>query len=315
MKLVITIPAYNEEKTIPNVIKEIPSSIEGADTVEIIVIDDGSRDGTVREAKKAGAHYFVYHKVNKGLGVTFRDGLEAALGRGADIIVNIDADGQYNATQIPDLIQPILKGKADVVLGWRDVNNLKFMPPGKRIGNRLATWVTRQLVGLPIKDAQTGFRAFSREAAQRLNLYGRYTYVQETLIQASQKGLIIEQVPIEFRQRPGKSRLIASIGAYALRAGSVIFGTYRDYHPLKFFLPIGGGLIIIGLGFGIRILIHFSQTGMVSPYIPSAILSSLLVVTGLGVTALGVFTHMLNSQRRLIEEILYRQKRDFLEKA
>ena len=315
MKLVITIPAYNEEKTISSVIKEIPQTINGADAIEIIVVDDGSRDGTVNEAKKAGVQEIVTHKANKGLGVTFRDGLEAALRRGADIIVNIDADGQYNATQIPDLIKPILDGKADIVLGWRDINELDHMPTGKKIGNKLATLVTRQLSGLPIKDAQTGFRAFSREAAQRLNLFGKYTYVQETLIQASQKGLLIEQVPIEFRRRDGKSRLIPSLTTYAVRAGSTIFGTYRDYHPLKLFLPIGGSLLVIGLGFGTRILIHFSQTGMVSPFIPSAIVSSLLVMTGLSIIGLGIFTHMINSQRQLIEEILYRQKQRPFERA
>ncbi len=308
VKLVVTIPAYNEEKTISRVIEEISSTIDGTDSVEIIVVDDGSSDGTVNEAIKAGAHEVVIHKVNKGLGITFRDGLEAALRRGADIIVNIDADGQYNAAQIPALIRPISEGKADIVLGWRDINNLDFMPKGKKLGNKLATWITRQLLGLPIKDAQTGFRAFSREAAQKLNLYGKYTYVQETLIQANQKGLLIEQVPIEFRRRDGKSRLIPSIGAYAIRAGGVIFGTYRDYHPLKFFLIIGGVLVIIGLGFGVRILVHFSQTGMVSPYIPSAILASFLMIIGLSTIALGIFIHMINSQRRLIEEILYRMK-------
>ncbi|MDP2730998.1 MAG: glycosyltransferase family 2 protein [Dehalococcoidales bacterium] len=310
MKLVVTIPAYNEEKTISRVIEEISSSMEGSDSVEIIVVDDGSNDGTVNEAIKAGAHEVVLHGVNKGLGVTFRDGLEAAIRRGADIIVNIDADGQYNAGQIPDLIRPISERKADIVLGWRNISELDHMPPGKKIGNKLATWVTRQLAGFPVIDAQTGFRAFSREAAQRLYLCGNYTYVQETLIQANHKGLLIEQVPIEFRRRDGKSRLIPSLSTYALRAGSTIFGTYRDYHPLKFFMAVGGIIGLAGLGFGARVLIHFSQTGMVSPFIPSAVLSSLLIIVGLGAMALGLFMHMLNSQRRLLEEVLYRLKKN-----
>ena len=310
MKLVITIPAYNEENSISQVIEEISSNIGDFDSAEIIVVDDGSSDATVSEAKKAGADEVISHKSNQGLGISFRDGLEAALRREADIIVNIDADGQYNPAQISALIKPILEGKADIALGWRDISNLDFMPKGKKIGNKIATWLVRRLSNLPIKDAQTGFRAFSREAALKMNLFGRYTYVQETLIQASHKGLIIEQVPIEFRRRDGKSRLIPNLGSYAFRAGSIIFGTYRDYYPIRFFSSIGVFLVLLSLIFGIRILVHFSQTGMVSPYIPSAILASLLLIVGLGTIALGFFVHMLNNQRRLNEEILYRLKRN-----
>lgn len=309
MKLVVTIPAYNEEKAIASVIREVPRHIEGVDSIEVVLIDDGSTDNTKTEAVKAGGDAIVVHRLNKGLGVAFRDGLDLALERGADIVVNIDADGQYNATQIPSLIKPIIDGKADMVLGRRDINNLDFMPRGKKLGNRLATWLVRRLTGLPIKDAQTGFRAFSREAALRMNLYGKYTYVQEIIIQASHKGLKIEQVPIEFRRREGKSRLISSLGTYAVRAGAIIFSTYRDYHPLRFFGAIGGTLILVGLGFGVRVLVHFGQTGMVSPYLPSAILASLLVISGLLAFVIGIFADVVNSQRRLSEEILYRLKK------
>ncbi len=309
MKLVITIPAYNEEKTIASVIKEIPRHIEEIDSVEVIVIDDGSTDNTTATAKKAGADKYVIHKVNKGLGVAFKVGLDLALEKGANIIVNIDADGQYNGMQIPNLIKPILDRKADIVLGWRDIDNLDFMPRGKKLGNKLATWLIRRLSGLPIKDAQTGFRAFSREAALRMNLSGKYTYVQETLIQAGYKGLQIEQVPVEFRRREGKSRLISSLLSYATRAGVIILRTYCDYRPLRFFCSIGGVLAVIGLVIGARVVVHFAQTGTVSPYLPSAILASLLIMISLGTIALGIFLHMLNSQRRLSEEILYRLKK------
>ena len=309
MKLVIIIPAYNEEKTISGVIKEIPRHMEGIDSIEVMVIDDGSTDNTAADAIEVGACAVITHRVNKGLGVAFRGGLDSALGRGADIIVNLDADGQYNATQIPNLIKPILDKKADIVLGWRDIDNLDFMPRGKKLGNKLATWLTRILSGLPIKDAQTGFRAFSREAGLRMNLSGKYTYVQETLIQAAHKGLQIEQVQVEFRRRDGKSRLIPSLGTYATRAGAIIFSTYSDYHPLKFFCSIGGVLVLIGLSFGIRVIVHFVQTGMVSPYLPSALLASLLATIGLGTIALGIFTHILNRQRQINEEILYRLKK------
>jgi glycosyltransferase involved in cell wall biosynthesis len=310
VKLVVTVPAHNEEATVGSVIMEIPRCIEGVESIEVILVDDGSTDNTVLTALKNGADGLVSHKVNKGLGVAFRNGLDAALERGADIIVNIDADGQYNAAQVPSLIKPILDGKADIVLGWRDINKLSFMPRGKKLGNKLTSWLIRKLSGLPIKDAQTGFRAFSREAALRLNLFGKYTYVQETIIQASHIGLKIEQIAVEFRARHGKSRLISSISTYALRAGATIFGTYREYHPLRLFSFISGALTILGLIFGILVLVHFSQTGMVSPHLPTAVLSSLLIILGLGTFALGVFVHILNTQRRLTEEILYRLKKN-----
>ncbi len=310
MKLVVTIPAYNEEFSIAGVLKEIPRYIDGVDIIETIIVDDGSGDNTVREALLNGVDEIITHRANMGLGVTFRDGINHALEKDADIIVNIDADGQYNASQIPDLVKPILDGQAEIVLGWRDIDKLDFMSRGKKLGNKLATWVTRRLSGQPIRDAQTGFRAFSREAALKLNLYGRYTYVQETIIQASHKDLQIEQVPVEFRARDGKSRLITNIGGYAFKAGRIIFRSYRDYYPLKFFSFIGGVFSLVGITLGIRVLVHFSQTGLVSPYLPSTILSSLLLIIGMGTIALGVFVHMLNNQRRLSEEILYRLKKN-----
>jgi len=310
LKLVVTIPAYNEENTIAGVLKEIPRNIDKVDSVEVILIDDGSTDNTSREALLSGVDEIISHRANKGLGVTFRDGIDRALERDADIIVNIDADGQYNPAQIPDLIKPILDGKADIVFGWRDIDKLDFMPRGNRLGNKLATWVTRRLSGLPIKDSQTGFRAFSREAVLRMNLFGKYTHVQETIIQASHKDLQIEQVPVEFRERKGKSRLINGLGSYAFKAGATIISTYLDYYPLRFFSFIGGIFTIIGLGYGIRVLVHFINTGTVSPYVPSTILASLLIIIGLGMGGLGVFMHMLNNQRRLSEEILYRLKKN-----
>jgi glycosyltransferase involved in cell wall biosynthesis len=310
MKLVVTIPAYNEEETIGRVIAEIPKQVKGVDRVEVLVIDDGSIDGTVEQARRAGADRIVSHKANQGLGVAFKTGLDSALEMGADIIVNIDADGQHNATEIPKLIRPILENKADMVLGWRDLTNQSFMPRGKKIGNKLATWVIRKLTGLPIKDAQTGFRAFSAEAALRLNLSGKYTYVQETLIQAGYKGLKIEQVPIEFRERRGESRLISSLASYALKSGGLILRTYRDYRPLRLFTFVGSFLILIGLAFGIRVVIHFARTGMVSPYIPSSIAATLLIITGLLAVIFGLFADMFKSQRLLEEEILYRLKKE-----
>ena len=309
MKLVVTIPAYNEEKTIAGVIREIPRRIDGVDTVEVVVIDDGSGDDTARQATEAGADRIVSHKRNEGLGVTFKDGLEAALDMGADLIVNIDGDGQYNAEEVPALVKPLLDNKADIVLGWRDIDKLEFMPRGKKIGNKVATWVTRRTCGLHIEDAQSGFRAFSREAALRMNLSGKYTYVQETIMEAKYKGLKIEQIPIEFRPREGQSRLIPSLATYARRAGTIIIGTYWGYHPLRIFSIVGMFLIMIGIGFGAMVLVHFIQNGTISPHAPSAIAAPLLIITGLQAIILGLFADTIRSQRLFQEEILYRLKR------
>lgn len=305
MKVIITIPAYNEEETIAGVIREIPRDIAPIDAVEILVINDGSTDTTVSEAEKAGADKIISFKQNRGLAQAFRTGLEIALGRNADIIVNIDADGQYNGREIPKLIEPILKDRADIVLGDRQIDVLGHMPRGKKLGNKLATWVTRKVTGLPIKDAQTGFRAFTREAALRMNLTSNYTYVQETLIQAANKNLTVEQIPIEFREREGKSRLIASLFGYAKSAGNTIVRSYRDYQPFKVFTVMGIAIIVIGLIPGFRVLIHYFATGMVTPYLPSAVLTTVLIIVGLQVIVLGWLADMLKTQRMLEEEILY----------
>ena len=310
VKLIITIPAYNEENTISTVLDEIPRQIDGVDMIETLLIDDGSKDGTVEKAQKHSIDHIIYHTTNKGLGVSFRDGIEASLEKGADIVVNIDADGQYNAKQIPNLIKPILEGKADIVLGWRDIRNLDHMTKSKKLGNRMASWFTRVVSGFDVKDAQTGYRAFTRDAAMRLNLFGKYTYVQETIIQAYHKGLHIEQVPVEFRSRPGESRLIRNIWSYAYQAGTTILSTYRDLYPMRFFTIISLVFSLTGLGFGIRVLVHFSQTGMVTPHLPSAVLAGFLILFALGSFSLGIFLQMLNTQRRYIEEILYRLKKN-----
>ena len=308
MKLVVMIPAFNEEKSIGGVIREIPRKMKGVKKVEILVINDGSTDRTVEVAKEAGADNVVSNKKNMGLAKTFRNGLDNALKMHADIIVNIDADGQYNAQEIPRLIEPVMKGEADMVLGWRDVLNLDHMPLQKKIGNKVATFVTRMISGMPIIDAQTGFRAFSRECAMKMNLKGICTYVQETIFQAKYKDLKIVQVPVEFRKRDGDSRLISNIFKYAKNAGSTIVKTYRDYEPFKVFLSIGGVIGLAGFGFGFRVLIHFLKTGLVTPYVPSAILGSMLMMIGFQIVIFGLLADMIKNNRESLDEIIYRVK-------
>ncbi|MBI4362386.1 MAG: glycosyltransferase family 2 protein [Euryarchaeota archaeon] len=306
MKLVVIIPALNEEKSIAGVIREIPRDM--AEGVDVVVVDDGSDDRTSSVAREAGADEVVRFNAHRGLAQAFMAGLNAALERGADVIVNIDADGQYVGGEIPRLVEPIRRGEADVVLGSRFGGTIEDMPLGKRLGNRLATRITRWVSGVPVTDAQTGFRAFSRPAALRLNVLSSYTYVQETIIQARQKGLKIVEVPCTFRAREGKSRLISSLGKYALRAGSTILRTYLYYRPLKAFLYLGGAFLLGGFLVGLRVLQVFFASGTVTGVVPTALLSGFLVLLGSQIVVLGLVADVVHRNSQLQEEILLRLK-------
>lgn len=308
-KLAVTIPAYNEAGSIARVIHEIPRKIEGIDEVEVIVVDDGSTDGTHVVAKEAGADKIIKFPSNKGLAIAFKVGLNTATDNGADIIVNIDADGQYNALEIPRLIKPILEGKAEIVLGSRFAGTIEHMVPQKRFGNKLATFIVGLASGKKISDAQTGFRAFSREAALRLVIHSGYTYTQETIVQAAHKRMGIVEVPVEFRKRNGNSRLISSIFTYAKNSAATLIRTYTYYNPLKTFTLIGGGLFLIGIILGFRVFIHFINTGMVTPYLPTALLSSVLAIIGFQIIVIGLIGDMEHQNRHIMEEILYRMRK------
>lgn len=313
MKLVVIIPAFNEEKSLPGVIAKIPRELQGIGRVEVGVVDDGSTDQTAAVAKESGADWVERHTRNVGLAKTFQAGVHAALAHGADVIVNLDADGQYEPSEIPALIQPILEAKADIVLTDRNVGGLEHMPWQKKIGNRLATWITRLVSGFPVRDAQSGFRAFSREAALRLQVLGSYTYVQETILQAREKGLSIAQVECTFYARKGKSRLIPNVWAYARRAGITLLRTFIHYKPLQVFGTIGFLLLGTGGVLGLRVLVHFLETGQVSPFIPTAILSTLLILLGFQILLLGLLGDAIYSSRRLHEEALYLEKKRYFE--
>ena len=308
MKLVVTIPAFNEEKTIGKVIQEIPKKIKGIKKIEVIVIDDGSTDETATVAKKFGAK-IIKNKENLGLATSFKKGLDAALLSGADIIVNTDADFQYDQTQIPILVEPILNGNADIVLGSRFKGTIEGMPFSKKIGNKIVTAIVRFISGKPISDAQTGFRAFTRDAAMKINVYSNYTYVQETIIEAVDKRLVINEVPVRFRRRDGKSRLMSGVFDYARKAGTTIIRGYINHKPMGFFVVLGGLIFFAGFLVGLRVLLHFLKTGNVSPYLPSTILSIFAMLIGFQIIIIGLVADMIRHNRKINDEILYNLKR------
>ncbi|NJD54188.1 MAG: glycosyltransferase family 2 protein [Candidatus Methanoperedens sp.] len=286
MKITAIIPAYNEESTVGDVIKVTSQYVD-----EILVINDGSTDSTADVAKKSGA-IVVDNIVNRGLGKTIRRGYNEAVMLGADIIVQIDADKQYDPKEIPILIEPILKNKADLVLGSR-LENLKYeMPWINKFGNKAFSWLIRRLTGKNIKDGQTGFRAIRKEVFDTIKLSGDFTYTQEMIIKASKEGWRIENVPINFYKRSaGDSRLISSPFAYAWRAWIIILRTIRDYDPLRFFGIPGIILFLTGLVIGSAILYKFAIVGVIG-HTPAVILTVLLIISGIQLLFLALMSDM-----------------------
>jgi glycosyltransferase involved in cell wall biosynthesis len=309
MKLIVTIPAYNEEESIAQVIKSIPRTIKGIDTVEVLVVSDGSTDQTVATAKKAGAEYVLENSQNVGLAQTFQRMMEEAYQRGADVVVNTDADNQYDQSEIPVLIQPILQGKADMVLGDRQVKTLDHMPPSKKIGNIIGSWTIRLLSGSQVNDASTGFRAFSREYLRKLTVYSAHTYTHETIIHAAYTGFRVAEVPITFRKRTyGESRLISGIIPHIQKSGVVIVRSLLMYQAYKVLVITGSLFMIVGLGLMIRFLMfYFTEGG--SGMIQSLIFASILMSIGFSTIVTGVLADQIKVNRILIERILDNQRK------
>jgi len=306
--LIVTIPAHNEEDNIGDVIREIPRSIEGVGRVEVLVLDDGSTDGTVAAARAAGADHVISHNTRKGLAFTFRDAIDSALTRGADIIVNTDADNHYDQSRIPDLIAPILSGDADITVGSRDITNVP-MKRSHRWGNELGSRVLRALVRLPAGvDVSSGYRAYSREAALRLNVIAGYTYTHETLIAAMEQGLTIGNVLIPARPVERPSRLMGGVLGHVLRAVAVILRSYAIYQPIKVFSTIGVLFLIAGAIPIVRFLWYFALDGTAG-HIQSLVIGGVLFIVGFQVLVLSLLASALSWNRRMIEELLLRERR------
>lgn len=313
MKLIIQIPCYNEEKTLPVTLRDIPKKFEGIKKVEILIINDGSTDKTVEAAKKAGVDHIVSFTKNKGLAESFTAGIDACLRLGADIIVNTDGDNQYSGKDIQKLIKPILAGAADVVVGDRNVNEIQHFSFVKRKLQSIGSWMIRQMSGTNIPDVTSGFRAFSRDAALRLNVISRFTYTLETIIQAGKSNIALAHVPIHTNPPLRPSRLFRSIRSYIKRSFATITRIYALYEPMKFFFIIGGSIFGVGFIISMRFL-YFFVMRQGEGHIQSLILSAVLMIVGFQVIMIGLLSDIISANRRLLEDILYRIRKMELKK-
>ncbi|MDG1207612.1 MAG: glycosyltransferase family 2 protein [Paracoccaceae bacterium] len=306
MKLIIQIPCFNESDQIADTLAAIPKTVEGVDVVETLVIDDGSTDGTAKIARAAGADHFVQVARNQGLAKTFMTGLEACLERGADIIVNCDADNQYDASAIPALVAPIIKRGAGLVVGERLIAEIEHFSPLKRKLQHLGSWAVRRASRVDVGDAPSGFRAFDRETALSLYVFSSYTYTLETLIQAGRMGIPIETVPVGVNPPTRPSRLIRSMWSYVLRSAWTIIRIFILYNPLKFFSVLSVVLAIPGIIAFVRFLIFYLQ-GDGGGHTQSLIAGAVFLVMASVTMAAGLIADLVAANRVLLAEIRKRQ--------
>lgn len=309
MKLIIQIPCYNEADTLAITLRELPRRLEGFDTVEWLVINDGSTDDTAAVAKANGVDHIVSFAKNQGLARAFMAGLDACVKLGADVIVNADADNQYSARDIPSLIKPILDKKAELVIGERPISEIKHFPFLKKYLQKLGSLVVRLASNADIPDAPSGFRAISRDAALSLNVFNDYTYTLETIIQAGQKNMAMTSVPVRVNEELRPSRLVKSIPSYLKKSIITIIRIFVVYKPFRFFMTIG--LCTVGMGFliGLRFLYYYFVTGESTGHIQSLILASIFFGFGFQTVLVAFVADLLAVNRRLLEDVQYRMRK------
>ncbi|MCB2186236.1 MAG: glycosyltransferase family 2 protein [Deltaproteobacteria bacterium] len=305
MKLIIQIPCYNEEETLPIALAALPREVPGFDCVEWLVIDDGSRDQTAAVAAKLGVDHVICHPQNMGLAKAFMTGLDACLRLGADVIVNTDADNQYNADDIPALIAPILEGRYDMVIGARPIDTIEHFSFAKKLLQKMGSWVLRQASSTDIPDAPSGFRAISQAAAQQLVVFSKYTYTLETIIQAGYKDMAITSVPVRVNKELRPSRLMKSTPSYLSQSIVTIVRIFIIYRPFRFFATIGAILFTGGFLLGVRFLVKFFSGGG-EGNLQSLILAAILTILGFQTILVAFLADLLAANRKLLEDIRFK---------
>jgi glycosyltransferase involved in cell wall biosynthesis len=314
MKLVIQIPCYNEEKILPATLRALPRRIPGVDAVELLVIDDGSSDGTAETARKSGADGVIALPKHAGLAAAFTAGLEAALMRGADVIVNTDADNQYSADDIPALIEPILAGRAELTVGDRGAAGMKWFSLAKRIFQRLGSALIGLASGMRVPDAASGFRAYSRNAALRTLVMSHFSYTLETLIQAGARREAVEFVPVRTNPPVRPSRLADGILHYMIFSGATLLRSFVMYRPLRVFSILGSLFFAAGLTLGARYL-YFAASGFGAGHVQSVVLAAVLLIIGIQIFLIGLVADLIGFNRRILEETLFRTRRMELDRV
>lgn len=314
MRLIIQIPCLNEESTLPETLAELPQHIEGIDEIKVLIIDDGSTDNTAQVARDCGVDYIISHTSNRGLAVAFQTGLDACLERGADIIVNTDADNQYPGRYIADLVRPILNQEADMVIGDRQTHTIPHFSRVKKMLQYFGSAVVRRVSNTDVVDAPSGFRALSRNTALRLNIITTYTYTLETIIQAGKKNLTVVSVPIETNPKTRESRLIKNIPSYVLRSATTILRLFVLYEPLKTFFYLSFPFLLVGGGLWLRyIFLAMSDEVGRGAHVQSVIVGAALLIIGFLVFLIGILGELIAINRHLHEETLFRLKKSALE--
>jgi len=309
MKLIIQIPCYNEEESLPRAFADLPRQIEGIDSIEYLIINDGSTDGTIDVARELGIHHIISFKQNKGLARGFMAGIDACLRLGADIIVNTDADNQYNGEDIKKLVEPILNHRSDIVIGERPIAQTEHFSWMKKRCQSIGSLAVRIASQTDVPDAPSGFRAYSREAALHLNVINEYTYTLETIIQAGRNKTAITSVPIRTNPEMRKSRLFSSMWTYIKKSALVIIRSFMMYKPLRFFGTLGLLSIAAGLILGIRFLVYYF-TGAGAGHVQSLILVAILTLLGVQLIVAGLQADIIAANRKILEDIQYRVRKE-----